>query len=289
MNRSTVLPARPIWLVVLSALLLFVGLFSARPTAAQDFVLEWDQIGFVDGTSTPQTFLDINGSGVNMTIDFRVFGPDFADLGTYVPGTTPLNANKPQASGGDLEVRDINVGLFPNAGYIQTRMVFSQDVYISDLWMESFYHWTQEDVMKHAALQAFDADGNGLVPESWEIYGGGSQMVVATHPGNNEPWWRSDFPVPQTVFTGVQFIDFGNQPIRELRWYSWGQDPVTGALRHVLGSTALGEFSFSTTPTAVNLQSFTPAASAMPVAGLVGFLALALVSFGVVIVRRERR
>lgn len=44
------------------------------------------------------------------------------------------------------------------------------------------------------------------------------------------------------------------------------------------------------TPTAVNLQSFTPAGnSTLPVVAFIGFLALVIVSFGVVIVRREQR
>ncbi|MCA9872287.1 MAG: hypothetical protein KC441_01495 [Anaerolineales bacterium] len=44
------------------------------------------------------------------------------------------------------------------------------------------------------------------------------------------------------------------------------------------------------TPTAVSLQSFTPGAnSTLPVLGLVGVLALAIVSLGVVIVRREQK
>ncbi len=44
------------------------------------------------------------------------------------------------------------------------------------------------------------------------------------------------------------------------------------------------------TPTAVNLESFTPAAnSTLPVIGFVGFLALAIVSLGAIIVRREQK
>ncbi|MBK7915676.1 MAG: hypothetical protein IPJ94_05360 [Chloroflexi bacterium] len=43
-------------------------------------------------------------------------------------------------------------------------------------------------------------------------------------------------------------------------------------------------------PTAVNLESFTPAAnSTLPVIGFVGFLALAIVSLGTFIVRREQK
>lgn len=42
-------------------------------------------------------------------------------------------------------------------------------------------------------------------------------------------------------------------------------------------------------PTAVSLQSFTSASNNLPVIGLVGMLALVIVSFGLLIVRRERR
>lgn len=42
-------------------------------------------------------------------------------------------------------------------------------------------------------------------------------------------------------------------------------------------------------PTAVSLQSFTSASNNLPTVGLVGMLALVIVSFGLLIVRRERR
>ena len=70
-----------------------------------------------------------------------------------------------------------------------------------------------------------------------------------------------------------------------------------GAIRLMAGSgvTAL-DFSVdymaadNQVPTAVNLQSFTPAAnSTLPVIGFVGFLALAIVSLGAIIVRREQK
>lgn len=42
-------------------------------------------------------------------------------------------------------------------------------------------------------------------------------------------------------------------------------------------------------PTAVSLQSFTSVSSNLPAVGLVGMLALVIVSFGIAVVRRERR
>jgi len=50
------------------------------------------------------------------------------------------------------------------------------------------------------------------------------------------------------------------------------------------------DYIFGFTPTAVSLQSFTPASnSTLPVIGFVGLLALAVVSLGVVVVRREQK
>lgn len=289
MKRSVSLPPRTIWPAFLVCLLVILLSTTTKPVAAQEFVLEWNQLGFVNGTSALQEFFDVAGSGLNMTIEVRVFDENFNDLGLYVPGTLAGNANMPQAGNGSLGVRDINATVFPNGGYIQTRIVFSQDITINDLWMEPFYHWETEDVLKHAALQAFDSEGNSLVPLTWTTYGG-SDMIVGVHPGNNQNWWRSDFPASQTTYSGAGDINFGTQRIRELRWYSWGLDPVDGVtMRNVLGSTYIGEFTFSVSPTAVTLQSFAPAASHTPVVALVGFLSLALVAFGLVIVRRERR
>jgi hypothetical protein len=293
MNRSRLLPNYFLWLLGLLSLVLLALLPGARPVSAvQEFTLDWAQIGFVDSTSTLQTFENIGGSGVTMTTEFVVLDENFNELGIYVPGTGPLNAEKPKASGGALEVRDISQTVFPNAGYIKSRIIFSQDIYIKDLWMEPYYYREDVNVMKHAALQAFKGDGVGVVPISWTPYSSGpliSDLISQPHPGNGELWLRSDFPIEQSSYSGAFDINYGNQPVRELYWYSWGEDPDTGEFRHVLGSTLLGPFTFTLQPTAVTLQSFSPAASNTPVIALVGFLSLAIVAFGLIIVRRERR
>jgi hypothetical protein len=265
-------------------MLFFLMTAGVRSAAAQEsFVLNWSQIGFVNGVSAMQTFTDIDGSGVDMTIEFRVFDAGFDDLGLYIAGDTPLNEDMPKASEdetcGCLEVRDINLDAFPNAGYIQTRMVFSQDITINDLWLEPFYHWQNGHAMKNAALQAFNSDG-AVVPISWTTYGG-SQMVNDTHPGNGFTWWRSDFTAEQTTYSGAFDVDFGTQKIRELRWYSWGIDDETGELLNVVGSTLFGNFVFTVTPTAVSLNSLhaTTNPPAMPI--FLAILALGLVTLGI--------
>lgn len=74
--------------------------------------------------------------------------------------------------------------------------------------------------------------------------------------------------------------------------------PTRVRLSSAGGLTATGEapdgevedYIFGFGPTAVSLQSFTPAAnSTLPVIGFVGFLALAIVSLGTFIVRREQK
>ena len=67
-------------------------------------------------------------------------------------------------------------------------------------------------------------------------------------------WLRSSYPDTQTTYSGADDIDYGTKEIRELHWYSWGYAP-DGAMSNLLGSTYLGDFQFSTVPTAVTLTS----------------------------------
>jgi hypothetical protein len=294
MIRSRTLYVSSIRLIALLSLFSFLLIFGTGPAAASNFQLNWSQIGFENGNSALQTFPDIGGSGVVMTVEVLVLDSDFSMPALYVPGTTELNQGMPKtagdASGSDLEVRDINELEHPNGAYIQTQITFSQEITIKDLWLEPFYHWTGGRILKHAALQAFDAEGNAVVPLSWQTYNG-SSMIIELHPDplNDQLWWRSDFPIGQNDYSGAQDIDFGDQGIKQLNWYSWGVDPTSGAFKHVLGSTLLGDFTFSVSPTAVTLVSLDASnrsvADATPVA-------LALVLFTVATVglswRRRR-
>jgi hypothetical protein len=293
MIRSRMLYVSSIRLIALLSLFSFLLIFGTGPAAASNFQLNWSQIGFENGNSALQSFPDIGGSGVLMTVEVLVLDSNFSALGLYVPGTTELNQDMPKTAGdasrSDFEVRDINETEYPNGAYIQTRIIFSQEVAIKDLWLEPFYHWTGGRILKHAALQAFDAKGNAVVPLSWQTYNG-SDMINELHPGNNQQWWRSQFSSSQTTYSGALDIDFGDQGIKQLNWYSWGVDPTSGAFKRVLGSTFLGDFTFSVSPTAVTLVSLDASnrsvADATPVA-------LALVLFTVATVglswRRRRR
>ena len=234
---------------VILAIFCFSVFGQAASVSASDYVLNWSQIGFQNGNSNPQTFTNINGSGIDMTIEFVVVDTSFANPVTYVPGTTDLNQDMPKASGGPgggaLEVRDMNFDVHPNAGYIRTKMTFSSEIIINDLWMESFFNWTQGSVLKHLALQAYDAQGNAVVPVSWTTYGG-SDVIAEINIINGDLWFRSNYPINQTTYSGAENIDYGNQPIQELNWYSWGYDNVTGMhLQNVLGSTLLGDINFT--------------------------------------------
>jgi hypothetical protein len=114
--------------------------------------------------------------------------------------------------------------------------------------MESFFHWTQGSLLKHLALQAYDAQGNAVVPVSWITYGG-SDVIAEINPINGDLWWRSDYPLSQTTYSGAFSIDYGDQPVLELNWYSWGYDAATGMhLQNVLGSTLLGDIRFTVPP-----------------------------------------
>jgi hypothetical protein len=292
MIRSRTLYVFSIRLIALFSLFSFLLIFGTGPAAASNFQLNWSQIGFENGKSALQSFPDIGGSGIDMTVEVLVLDSDFSELGLYVPGTTELNQDMPKtagdASGSDFEVRDINETEYPNGAYIQTQIIFSQEITIKDLWLEPFYHWTRGRILKHAALQAFDAKGNAVVPLSWQTYDG-SSMKIEPHPKNNQQWWRSDFPIGQTEYSGAVDIDFGDQGVKQINWYSWGVDPTSGDFKQVLGSTFLGDFTFSVSPTAVTLISLDASnrsvADATPIA-------LALVLFTVATVglswRRRR-
>lgn len=278
------------WLSLLLSLFSFAIFAKPQPVSAADYFLNWGDLGFVDGTSAPQTFTNIDGSGINMTIEFRVVDENFVDIGPYIPGTGQIMPKiEDPTDEGYLAVRDISSTNYPNAGYILTKMSFSENIKISgDLWMEAIFNWQAGGTLKYQALQAFSPTGAGVVPVSWTTYGG-SDMISETHPENGELWFRSSYPVTQTTYSGVENINYGNQAIKELHWYSWGYDPADGTtLRNLLGSTYLGNFRFSSFPTAVTLVNL--GATDKP-AVTAPFL-VALLPFGlatIFVVRRGRK
>jgi hypothetical protein len=278
MNRSRALSFRAVRLAVWLGLLAGLLVVGTGSVAAATFQLNWSQIGFVDGTSSLQTFTNVGGSGVTMTTEFRVVDASFNDLGLYVPGTSQPNQGMPKVSDTleALLVRDINQAAFPAAGYIRTQITFSDEITINDLWLEPFYHWSEQGILKHQALQAFDGQGNAVVPVSWQTYGG-STLVVEQHPANGQPWLRSDFTTDQTTYSGATDVNYGSQRIKELHWYSWGEDVQNGSLTNLIGSTYLGSFTFSVVPTAVALVSVASLSPAQAAAGTAPLLLLVVV------------
>jgi hypothetical protein len=65
MNHSNLTYRRSIWLGLLLGIFSLFLLLKAPIALAADYILDWSQIGFVDGTSSPQTFENISGSGCN--------------------------------------------------------------------------------------------------------------------------------------------------------------------------------------------------------------------------------
>lgn len=280
--------SRFIKLFVLAVLFSFLFVISAGVVFAGDFILNWSQIGFVDGTSSLQTFTNVDNSGVDMTTEFRVLNSAFQDIGIYIPGTSPLNLGMPKPDGDALAVRDISLSDYPGAdvGYILTTITFSPSISIDELWVEPFYNWTAEGVRKHMALQAFDGNGNGLAPVSWSTYGG-SDLIVEPHPSNGEPWFRSSYPNGQTTYSGGFEISYTGQQISELHWYSWGL-ATDDSFSHLLGSSLLGDFQFTPeVPTAIHLVSIGAAVGDSNVLIPI-LLAILLVSLTTVIIVRQR-
>lgn len=273
-------------------LLLFAGLLAlllVNPPAvfAADFIFDWSALGFVEGQSSQQTFTDVAGSGVDVTTEVRVLDEAFVDLGLYIPGADGQNVGMPKAEGDALAVRDISETDYPGdgVGYVLTIITFSQPVQLNDIWMEAFFNWPGGPVRKHLALQAFDEIGNAVVPTSWSTYGG-SDLVLAAHPANGQQWLRSSYPDAQTNYSGADDIDYGTEEITELHWYSWGYSP-DGDMSHLLGSTYLGDFQFSTVPTAVTLSS-TDVVGVATASSMVVLPAFVLFGLATLVILRKR-
>jgi hypothetical protein len=120
-------------------------------------------------------------------------------------------------------------------------------------------------------------DGNGMVEVTLRN-SSGTALSMPLAAGTHQVY----FDIPADTFDGVNELSI---PTR-VRLSSAGGLTATGAAP----DGEVEDYIWGFGPTAVNLQSFTPAGnSTLPVVAFIGFLALVIVSFGVVIVRREQR
>jgi hypothetical protein len=215
------------------------------------YSLDWAELGYEPGNSLLQTFTNVAGSSVNMTVEVRLFDADFNDIGPYV---SPANQSHPLVQvQGLFSVRDIDANEYPEAGMVVTIITFPDPISANELGFEPFFFYTQENIRKEMAVQSFDSEGNGIVPGNFDVYGG-SNLVVEQHPTNSETWLRSDFPNSQTNWSGAFNINYGTQPIQEIHWYSWAKISDGQNFSHVISSSYLTGFSFcQLTPTAVSL------------------------------------
>jgi hypothetical protein len=250
------------------------------------YSFRWDELSppFENGNSSLQTFTDIQGLGVNMTVEVRVYDAAFNDIGLYV---APPGQEFPRVEGTAFSTRDINSTTHPNAGMIIAKVIFSEPITINGLWLEPFYFWTDHNVRKMMAIQAFDPDGNGVVPGGFTMYGG-SDLVAELRPDNNKLWLVADFPNTQTVYSGASGINYGAQPIQEIDWFSWAEPPDRLSFSHTIGSSYFGSFLFCRiSPTAVSLVDFqTSSKPVVPWAA--GLVALVFMTGLALTVRRRR-
>ena len=213
------------------------------------YSLDWTALGFETGNAGPQQFLNVGGSGVNMTINVRMYNAAFEDIGPYVHTSNAF----PTITGNALTVRGISDTAYPQAGMIVSQITFSDPISLNGLWFEPFYFWASENLRKEMALQIFDTESNGILPGYFTTYDG-SNLLGITHPTNNEPWLRSDFPNSQTDYSGAENINYGSQPIQEIHWYSWTTPPNGVGFSNTIGSSYFNGFTFCrVTPTAVSL------------------------------------
>jgi hypothetical protein len=247
------------------------------------FSLDWDGLGYETGNSSPQTFTNVAGSGVNMTVEVRMYNAVFADIGPYIHPA----GEYPRINSNALSVRGIDPVAYPEAGMIVSKISFSDPISLNGLWFEPFYFWTDESLRKEMALQLFDTEGDGIVPGHFTVYGG-SDLVIVNHPTNTQPWLRSDFPNTQTTYSGAFGINYGSQAIEEIHWYSWNTTPDGQSFSHTIGSSYFDGFTFCrVTPTAVSLIDFqTNSVPALP--WMAALVALVLMTGLLLTVRRRQ-
>jgi hypothetical protein len=213
------------------------------------YSLDWAGLGYETGNSSPQTFTNVAGSGVNMTVEVRIYDAGFTDIGPYINPTDEY----PAITGNALSVRDIDPVAYPDAGMIVSKITFSDPISLNGLWFEPFYFWAAQNLRKEMALQLFDTEGGSIVPGHFTVYGG-SDLVIGNHPTNTQPWLHSDFLNSQTNYSGGENINYGSQAIQEIHWYSWTTTPDGESFGHTIGSSYFDGFTFCrVTPTAVSL------------------------------------
>jgi hypothetical protein len=245
--------------------------------------LDWPGLGFEPGNSGPQTFLNVAGSGVDMTVEISMYNAAFEEIGPYIHP----DGDYPTVNGNALAVRGIDPDEYPNAGMIVSKITFSDPISLNGLWFEPFYFWTQQNLRKEMGLQLFDTEGDGIVPGFFSVYGG-SDLVIVNHPANNQPWLRSDFPNSQTTYSGAFSINYGSQAIQEIHWYSWTTTPDGQSFSNTIGSSYFNGFTFCrVTPTAVSLIDLQ--SSNLPALPWVATLVAMVFMTGLLLVARRRQ
>jgi hypothetical protein len=255
----------------------------------------WEELGYEAGNSEPQTFEDILGLGLDVTIDVRVVDQNFNDIGLYVSAPPQTPPPYPRVEdwgiGSPFSVRDINSSA--PVGRIVTIVTFSDIVTLNYIGIESVGLWTtpNPDLYKRMALQAFDGAGNnaqGVAPGYYRVVNGSSnvEITVEDHPTNSETWLVANVEDAVSL-SGVLDINYGTQPIQQLHWYSWAESSVDGSLSRQIGSSYLYGLTFCrVTPTAVSLIDLQ--SSNLPALPWVATLVAMVFMTGLLLVVRRR-
>jgi len=207
---------------------------------------------------------------------------------------------------------EANCGLGSGARHITDGLRFGRNVDIDELDGQPSALANGDDV-----LQAPDEDGVVFLTEPWDIATGGEVDITvngcldAATGGscyvNGWVDWDKDgfFDASDSIINDYAFsqlnstqrVSFSvpsNTHFDDTNYYMrfrvcHNQNECNTPVGEVTGGE-IEDYVKNFTPTAVSLQSFTPASSStLPVIGFVGFLALAIVSVGMIIVRREQK
>lgn len=146
MSRSlTSLPGRS--LALATALAALTVPLSAQSVAAS--VLDWEAVGWVDGAASPQLFLNVDGSGVDISVSYTSNMWDGTPNVTANPDPAPV---PPEQDGLLRFTNDRD----PVVERTTVSILFSQPVLIDSVGMESI-SIIQNAFQEHVFIEAFDA------------------------------------------------------------------------------------------------------------------------------------
>lgn len=224
------------------ALILVAGLSLAATTwapAAQALVLDWtalDPAWDDTDTSGSQTFLGVDGSGVDVTISYTDNMFDNDSVPNIYDGAT---APTPEIEGTLRFTNDRTPVLLPTT----VTITFSEDVYIDDLSTLSLS--TINGLQEVMVLEAFDVTG---APVLATTYGTNTPGLVALDMDGDASYLSRGLEPQRSGAFGDTFYTFTDAAIRELQFSIYTTDFGGDELRRGWSSQSISNVTFQVVP-----------------------------------------